>query len=95
MATFLPLNQANINLALQNDSQTLRTHLSWLEERVEAYNELTTAAMTAAGITDPNVQNAILAFIADINRMHQYATGTPQTVAADMRFDIAAILGVL
>jgi len=95
MATFLPLNEANIQLMLQNDAQQLRTYISWLEQRVQAYNNLTTAAMTAAQITDTNTQNVILAFEADINRAYQYATGTPQTVAADMRFDCAAILGVL
>jgi hypothetical protein len=95
MATFLPLNEANIQLMLQNDAQQLRTYISWLEQRVEAYNNLTTAAMTAAQITDPNVQSVILAFEADINRAYQYATGTAQAVAADMRFDCAAILGVL
>ena len=95
MATFLPLNQANIQLMLQNDAQQLRTYISWLEQRVQAYNNLNTAAMTAAQITDPNTQSVILAFEADINRAYQYATGTPQAVAADMRFDCAAILGVL
>jgi hypothetical protein len=95
MATFLPLNQANIQLMLQNDAQQLRTYISWLEQRVEAYNNLNTTAMNAAGITDSNTQSVILAFEADINRAYQYATGTPQAVAADMRFDCAAILGVL
>jgi hypothetical protein len=95
MATFLPMNQANIQLMLQNDAQQLRTYVSWLEQRVEAYNNLTTDAMTAAGITDGPTQNVILAFEADINRAYQYATGTAQAVAADMRFDCAAVLGVL
>ena len=95
MTTFLPLNQANIQLMLQNDAQQLRTYISWLEQRVEAYNNLTTQAMTAAGISDEPTQGVILAFEADLNRAYLYATGTAQGVAADMRFDCAAVLGVL
>lgn len=95
MATFIPLNQANIQLMLQNDAQQLRTYVSWLEQRVQAYNNLTTGAMTAAGITDGPTQSVILAFIADINRGYSYATGNAQGVAADMRFDCAAVLGIL
>jgi phage host-nuclease inhibitor protein Gam len=93
--TFIPLSAANIQLMLTNDAQQLRTNITWLEQRVQAYNNLTQAAMTAAGITDTPTQNAILAFIADINRSYQYAIGNPQAIAADQRFDCAAILGVL
>ena len=95
MTTYLPLNANNIQLMLQNDAQQLRTYVSWLEQRVQAYNNLTTQAMTAAGISDGPTQSVILAFIADINRGYQYAIGNTQGVAADMRFDCAAVLGVL
>lgn len=95
MATFLPENLANIQLMLQNDAQQLRTYVGWLEERSLAYNNLTQAAMTTAGITDGPTQNVILAFEADINRAYQYAIGNVQGVAADMRFDCAQVLGVL
>lgn len=94
MTTFLPVDLATIKLMLQNDAQQLRTYISWLEQRVEAYNNLTTQAMTAAGITDSPTQNVILAFEADINRAYQYAIGNVQGVAADMRFDCAAVLGI-
>lgn len=94
MTTFLAVDLATIKLMLQNDAQQLRTYISWLEERVQAYNNLTTQAMTNAGITDSPTQNVILAFEADISRAYQYATGTAQAVAADMRVDCAAILGI-
>jgi hypothetical protein len=93
--TYIAMSPANIQLMLQNDAQQLRTYISWLEQRVQAYNNLTTNVMTAAGITDGPTQNTILAFIADINRGYLYSTGVAQGVAADMRFDCAAILGVL
>jgi hypothetical protein len=94
MTTFLPVSLANIQQNLQNDAQQLRTYVSWLEQRTQAYNNLTTQVMTAQGISDTPTQNVILAFIADLNRAYQYATGTPQAVAGDMRIDCASVLGV-
>ena len=92
--TFIPMDITHLQVQLQNDVQQLRSMIAWAEQRSYAYTqELTTGVMTAASISSPD-QTAILAFIADLNRLYAYMTGTIQSVASDMRFDCAAVLGV-
>lgn len=84
-----------MQLTLQNDAQTIRTFIQWLQNRSVTYNQQMSAAnLTAAGITGSD-QNSVNALSADIARLLAYMTGTPQTVAADMRVDVVNILGVL
>lgn len=92
--TFIPMSEANIQLMIQNNVQQWRATILWLEERVKSYGlNMTTQNMTAAGISTAD-QNAILAFISDINKVYGLATGVMPSSANDMLFDCAAILGV-
>lgn len=93
--SLIPMDSAHIQLALQNDVQQLRTTLSWIEERYQSYNQnMTTQNMTSAGIATAD-QNAILAFIGDLNRLKTLANGTLPSDATNMKYDCAAILGIM
>lgn len=93
--TFIPLSNQNLQIALQNDTQQLRTFIDWVTDRYQAYNQnCTTQNMTTAGIATAD-QNSILAFIGDLNRLKTLMAGTLPSDATDMRYDCAAILGVL
>lgn len=91
----IPIDAANLKLMLQNDTQTVRTFISFVEQRYQSYNQnCTQANMTSAGISTAD-QNAILAFIGDLNRLKTLANGTLPSDATDMKYDCAAILGVV
>jgi hypothetical protein len=92
----LPVNNANALLMLQNDAQQLRTLLDWVSDRYQSYNQnlSTVAQQTAAGFSVVADQNAITAFIGDLNRL-KLISSAQATSAADMRFDLTAILGVM
>ncbi len=91
----IPIDNAHMQVTLQNDCNQMRTFLSWLLERYTTYNNLmTTTNLTACSITGAD-QTAVLAFAADIGRLQAYMTGTPQTVAGDIRVDIINVLGVM
>lgn len=91
----IPINAANIQVSIQNDAQQLRTMLAWVQQRNSVYSiNMTTANMTTASIASAD-QTAILAFIADLSRLQTFMTGTLPTVAADVRVDIAGVLGVM
>lgn len=93
--SLIPMSQANIQLALQNDVQQLRTFIDWVQQRYQSYNQnMTTQNMTSAGIATAD-QNAILAFIGDLNRLQTLMNGTLPSDATNMKYDCAAILGVL
>lgn len=93
--TLIAMSLQNIQLAAQNDTQQMRTFLDWVNDRYQAYNQnCTTDNMTAAGIITAD-QDAILAFIGDLNRIKTLASGTLPSDATDMRYDCAAILGIL
>jgi len=89
------MSLANIQLMLQNDAQQLRTTISWVEQRYQSYAQnCTTDNMTAAGISQSD-QNTILAFIGDLNRLKMLANNTMPANTTDMKFDCAAVLGIL
>jgi hypothetical protein len=93
--TFIPMSLANMQLMLQNDAQQLRTLIDWVEQRYQSYNQnCTQANMTSAGIATED-QNSILAFIGDLNRLKTLASGTLPGDATDMKYDCAAVLGIL
>jgi hypothetical protein len=93
--SFIPMSLANIQLMLQNDTQQMRTFIDWVGDRYQSYNQnMTTDNMTAATISS-NDQAAILAFIGDLNRLRMLMSGTPPSDATDIRYDVAAILGIL
>jgi ABC-type polar amino acid transport system ATPase subunit len=93
--SLIPMNQANIQLMVQNDAQQLRTTIAWIEQRYQSYNQnCTVANMTAATIATAD-QNAILAFIGDLNRLKTLMNGTLPADATNMKFDCAAVLGIL
>jgi hypothetical protein len=92
----IPVDNAHAIQMLQNDAQQLRTMLDWVNARYQAYNQnLSTAAQqTAAGFTVVADQNTITAFIGDLNRL-KLISSNQATTAADMRFDLQAVLGVM
>jgi ABC-type polar amino acid transport system ATPase subunit len=93
--SLIPMNQANIQLMVQNDAQQLRTMIAWVEQRYQSYNQnCTTANMTTATIATAD-QNSILAFIGDLNRLKTLMNGTLPSDATNMKFDCAAVLGIL
>lgn len=92
----IPVDNAHALQMLQNDAQQLRTFLDWVSDRYQSYNQnLSTAAQqTAAGFSQVADQNAITAFIGDLNRL-KLISSNQATSAADMRFDLTAILGIM
>jgi ribosomal protein L18 len=93
--SLIPMDAAHIQQIIQNDSQQMRTMISWLEQRNVSYGQnMTTGNMTTAGIAAGD-QTAILAFIADVARLVTFLHGTLPGVAADVRIDIANVLGVM
>jgi hypothetical protein len=89
------INASNLQLALQNDAQQMRTVIDWVNQRYQSYSQnCTTQNMTAAGIGAGD-QNSVLAFIGDFNRLKLLMSGTLPPDATDMKYDAAAILGVL
>jgi hypothetical protein len=91
----IPISLNNLEIALQNDTQQLRTTIAWVEQRYQSYNQnCTQANMTSAGISTAD-QNAILAFIGDLNRLKTLMNGTLPSDATNMKFDCAAVLGIL
>lgn len=92
----IPVDNAHALQMLQNDAQQLRTFLDWVSDRYQSYNQnLSTAAQqTAAGFSQVADQNAITAFIGDLNRL-KLISSNQATTAADMRFDLTAILGIM
>jgi hypothetical protein len=90
----IPMDNAHMVLTLDNDTQQMRTFIDWLEERNISYQaNMTATNLTAASITGTD-QTAVLAFVADVARMFAYVTGTPQTIAGNVKTDIANIRGV-
>lgn len=93
--SFIPVNSTNLTVALQNDVQQWRTTLDWAQDRQYAYSQqLTTQIMTSLGVST-NDQNAILAFIADLNNFNLLAAGQSHTTGSIFKFNIANILGVM
>jgi hypothetical protein len=91
----IPLSLQNFQVMFQNDAQELRTFISWVEQRYQSYNQnCTQANMATAGIATAD-QNAVLAFIGDLNRLKTLANGTLPSDATNMKFDCAAVLGIL
>lgn len=92
----IPVDNAHAVQMLQNDAQQLRTLLDWVSDRYQAYNQnlSTTAQQSAAGFTAVADQNAITAFIGDLNRL-RLISSNQATTAADMRFDLQAVLGIM
>jgi hypothetical protein len=92
----LPVDNAHALLMLQNDAQQMRTFLDWINDRYQSYNQnlSTTAQQTAAGFSVTADQNTITAFIGDLNRL-RLISSNQSTSAADMRYDLTAILGIL
>lgn len=93
--SFVPTDLAHINQALQSDLQQWRNTIAWAKQRYQAYNQnLTTDTMTTLGISTVD-QDAIIAFVGDINRFIQLSEGTIPSSADDMVFNLQAILGVI
>jgi len=92
----IPVDNTHALQMLQNDAQQLRTLLDWVSDRYQAYNQnlSTTAQQTAAGFSAAGDQAAITAFIGDLNRL-KLISSAQATTAADMRFDLQAILGIM
>lgn len=90
----IPVDLNNVKINLQNDAQQLRTLLDWVENKYQGYAQnLTTPVMDGLGISAGD-QAAINAFIGNLNRIKQISSGVQDVDGVDMRYDIAAILGV-
>jgi len=93
--SYIPTDSTHLTVALQNDLQQWRSTIDWAKQRYQAYNQnLTTQVMTNMGIST-NDQNAILAFVGDLNRFIQLSGGTIPSSADDMVYNIQAVLGVV
>lgn len=93
--SIVPMNATNMQVALQNDAQQLRSTLYWLQQRYNIYNQnMTPANMTAAGIAAAD-QTAVQNFINDLGRLSLFMTGTMPAQAVDIRVDINNITGVV
>lgn len=91
----IPINSTNIQVALQNDAQQLRSMLSWLQQRYHVYSQNMTAAnMTAAGLSTAD-QTTVQNLINHMGRLIQFMTGTLPATTTDMRVDIDNITGVV
>ena len=92
----IPVDNTHALQMLQNDAQQLRTIIDWVNARYQSYNQnLSTAAQqTAAGFSATADQNTITAFIGDLNRL-KLISSNQATTAADMRFDLTAVLGIM
>ncbi len=91
----IPLSLQNFQVMFQNDAQQLRTFISWVEQRYQSYAQnCTQANMTTAGI-DSDAQSAVLAFIGDLNRLKMLMNNSLPADSTDMKFDCAAMLGIL
>jgi hypothetical protein len=91
----IPMDNAHFMQMLQNDCQQWRTTIAWAKQRYQAYNQNATAAnMTAASISAAD-QNAINAFVGDLNRFIQLSGGTLPSSADDMVFNVQAVLGIM
>lgn len=85
----------NLKLALQQDTQQMFTFIQWVERRYQSYAQnCTTDNMTADGVS-ANDQAAILAFIGDLNRLKMIMNNQLPATSTDMKYDCAAILGLL
>jgi hypothetical protein len=75
----------------------MRTFIQWANATYQALNQnlSTTTQQTNAGFTAVADQNAITAFIGDLNRICQLTSGTLPSTATNMTFDLQAILGYL
>lgn len=92
---FIPVNSTNLTVALQNDAQEWRRIIEWAQDRQYAYSQqLTTQIMTTLGVATAD-QNAVLAFIADLNNFNLLAAGQPHTTGSIFKFNVAGILGVM
>jgi len=93
--TYIPVDAQHLQVALQNDAQQWRTTISWAKERYQSYAQnLTVDTMNALGISQTD-QGFILAFIADLNRFIELASGTVPSSADDMAYNIAGVLGIM
>ncbi len=93
--TLIPVDLTHIQQVVLSDAQQLKATLSWIRERNSAYShQMTVANMNAAAIGVGD-QNAILNLAYDFARLEDFMTGTLPGVAADVRVDIANVIGVL
>ena len=93
--TYIPVDSTHLTVSLQNDLQQWRSTIEWAKQRYQAYNQnLTTQNMTSLGIATAD-QNAILAFVGDLNRFIQLSQGTIPSSADDMVYNIQAVLGIV
>ncbi len=91
----VPIDNAHLTQSLLNDAMQMRTFVQWIEARYSVYNQnCSTANMTAAGISSGD-QTTVLAFIADLSRINTLAGGTVPSNAANIAYDVNAILGIL
>ena len=91
----IPLDNAHFTQALLNDALQMRTFIDFVNARYSVYNQsCSTANMTAAGISSGD-QSTVLAFIADLSRLTQLMSGTVPSNAANITYDVNAILGIL
>ena len=93
--TFVPIDSSHLNIAVQNDAQQWRSTIDWAQNRYYTYNQqLTTTIMTNLGVVTAD-QNAILAFIADLNNFNLLAAGSAPTSGSIFKFNVANILGIM
>jgi hypothetical protein len=90
----IPVDINAVKLNVQNDAQEWERIIQWAKRRYQAYAQnLDTTTMTALGIAT-NDQNFINAFVADLNRFNQLASGTLPSDADDMIYVVHGLLGV-
>ncbi len=91
----IPLDNAHFTQALLNDALQMRTFIDFVNARYSVYNQsCSTSNMTAAGLSSGD-QSTVLAFISDLYRLTQLMSGTVPSNAANITYDVNAILGIL
>jgi hypothetical protein len=91
--TFVPMDMTHLTVSLQNDVQEWRRIINWAKDRQFIYNQnLTTTVMTGLSIATAD-QNAILAFVADLNNFNLLAAGQTHSTGSIFLYNCASVLG--
>jgi len=92
--SLVPLDSSHMTDSIIADTTYLRSVVSWAQARYEAYSLMCTApAMTAAGISSAD-QVFVNAFISDLSRLIDLATGTVPANADVWLYNITQLLGL-
>lgn len=92
--SFISNTATDIQLNVRNDAKQLEQIGDWVANRLKHYSlNCTSAIMQAQGISSTD-QGAILALIADFDRLNSVFNNQAPTGSADIKFDCAVLLGL-